>query len=102
MTPPPGTPSDLARRLATLFVVEVLIAGEVERRHQLSVARRADQEVDVRGAHAVPLLRHDELPDRTVQRDEVAERLHRADEIVALGVALEDAAALDLLDALLD
>ena len=39
-------------------VVEVLVAGQVERRHQLAIARRADQEVDVCGPHAVPLLRH--------------------------------------------
>ena len=78
------------------------VTGEIERRDQLAVARCADQEVDVRRAHAVALLRHDHLPDRAVERDEIAERPHCADEVIALVVGIEDAAAIDLLDAVLD
>ena len=78
------------------------IAGDVERGDELAVLGRADQEVDVGGPHAVPLLAHDHLPHGPVERDEIAQRPDGADHVVAVLVGAEDAAAIDLLDALLD
>src|SRR5579875_2035491 len=41
--------------------IDVLVAGYVERRHQLAIARRADDEMNVRGTVTVALLRADHV-----------------------------------------
>src|SRR5581483_4795853 len=66
-----GQALDRARRVVVLdlgdqvaggaehdVVFQVLVAREIERGHELAVAGRGNQEVDVGGAHAVPLLAH--------------------------------------------
>src|SRR5581483_6774147 len=44
-------------------VLEMRVAGKIECGHQLTIAGRADEDMNVRGTHAVALLCHDHLPD---------------------------------------
>src|SRR5262249_2341910 len=94
--------NEVGRRTENHVILEVRITGEIKRSDELAVTRRADQEVDVRRAHTVALLRHDHLSDGAIERNEVAERPYRPDEVVAVIIGSEDAAAIDLLDPVLD
>jgi hypothetical protein len=80
--------------------VDILVAALVERGHQFAVAVGGDQEVDMGRAVAVAGLGLDQAADRTVHRNEGAERRHCAEVEFSVRVTHERA-ALHIVDAVL-
>ena len=73
-------------------VVQVFVAVDVDLRRQLAVARRRDEEVDVRRTLPVPAELVEQRLGLAVRRAGVARGQDRAEAVAALGVGLDTAA----------
>ena len=76
--------------------IEIFIAGDEHVRGHRLEAFRADDEVDVGGTHRVATEGGQHLSHRSVGRDRIGRRLHRAEEEAAVGAGGEQAAKVHL------
>jgi len=69
--------------------IDVVVAGNIERRDQLAVSGSADHEMNVSRPEAVAFLGADHIADRSVHRDHVAEGTESAEIVAAVRVGTE-------------